>query len=58
MDQRLDYLVQNAGTSLHKAFDQTTEEELDRLRWVKWGKGVGLASSELFPTLPRSPAYP
>jgi NAD(P)-dependent dehydrogenase (short-subunit alcohol dehydrogenase family) len=28
---RFDYLVNNAGTSLHQAFDQTTEEELDQL---------------------------
>lgn len=29
--ERFDYLVNNAGTSLHKAFDQTTEDDLDTL---------------------------
>jgi NAD(P)-dependent dehydrogenase (short-subunit alcohol dehydrogenase family) len=29
--ERFDYLVNNAGTSLHKDFDQTTEEEFDAL---------------------------
>jgi NAD(P)-dependent dehydrogenase (short-subunit alcohol dehydrogenase family) len=29
--QRFDYLVNNAGTSHHNAFDKTTEEELDSL---------------------------
>jgi NAD(P)-dependent dehydrogenase (short-subunit alcohol dehydrogenase family) len=29
--ERFDYLVNNAGTSHHNAFDRTTEEELDGL---------------------------
>src|SRR5208283_4406385 len=36
---RFDYLVNNAGTSLHKAFDQTTEVELDEIYNIHF-KGV------------------
>jgi NAD(P)-dependent dehydrogenase (short-subunit alcohol dehydrogenase family) len=48
--ERFDYLVNNAGTSLHKAFDQTTEEELDRLYNVHF-KGVFLLTQKLLPLL-------
>jgi NAD(P)-dependent dehydrogenase (short-subunit alcohol dehydrogenase family) len=47
---RFDYLVNNAGTSLHKAFDQTTEEELDRLYNVHF-KGVFFLTQKLLPLL-------
>jgi NAD(P)-dependent dehydrogenase (short-subunit alcohol dehydrogenase family) len=45
-----DYLVNNAGTSLHKAFDQTTEEELDQLYNVHF-KGVFFLTQKLLPLL-------
>ena len=48
--ERFDYLVNNAGTSLHKAFDQTTEEELDRLYNVHF-KGVFFLTQKLLPLL-------
>src|SRR3984893_19211943 len=38
--ERLDYLVNNAGTSLHKNFDQTTEEELDKTYNVHFKRRV------------------
>jgi NAD(P)-dependent dehydrogenase (short-subunit alcohol dehydrogenase family) len=47
---RFDYLVNNAGTSLHKAFDQTTEEELDRLYNIHF-KGVFFLTQKLLPLL-------
>ena len=47
---RFDYLVNNAGTSLHKAFDQTTEEELDQLYNVHF-KGVFFLTQKLLPLL-------
>ena len=47
---RFDYLVNNAGTSLHKAFDQTTEEELDRIYNVHF-KGVFFLTQKLLPHL-------
>jgi NAD(P)-dependent dehydrogenase (short-subunit alcohol dehydrogenase family) len=47
---RFDYLVNNAGTSLYKAFDQTTEEELDRLYNVHF-KGVFFLTQKLLPLL-------
>jgi NAD(P)-dependent dehydrogenase (short-subunit alcohol dehydrogenase family) len=47
---RFDYLVNNAGTSLHKAFDQTTEEELDRLYNVHF-KGVFFLTQKLLPLI-------
>ena len=47
---RFDYLVNNAGTSLHKAFVQTTEEELDRLYNVHF-KGVFFLTQKLLPLL-------
>jgi NAD(P)-dependent dehydrogenase (short-subunit alcohol dehydrogenase family) len=48
--ERFDYLVNNAGTSLHKAFDQTTEEELDQLYNVHF-KGVFFLTQKLLPLL-------
>jgi NAD(P)-dependent dehydrogenase (short-subunit alcohol dehydrogenase family) len=45
-----DYLVNNAGTSLHKAFDQTTEEELDRAYHVHF-KGVFFLTQKLLPLI-------
>ncbi len=48
--ERFDYLVNNAGTSLHKSFDQTTEEELDRLYHVHF-KGVFFLTQKLLPLL-------
>ncbi len=44
--KRFDYLVNNAGTSLHKAFDQTTEEELDKVYNIHF-KGVFLLTQKL-----------
>jgi NAD(P)-dependent dehydrogenase (short-subunit alcohol dehydrogenase family) len=48
--ERFDFLVNNAGTSLHKAFDQTTEEELDQLYNVHF-KGVFLLTQKLLPLI-------
>jgi NAD(P)-dependent dehydrogenase (short-subunit alcohol dehydrogenase family) len=48
--ERFDFLVNNAGTSLHKAFDQTTEEELDALYNVHF-KGVFFLTQRLLPLL-------
>jgi NAD(P)-dependent dehydrogenase (short-subunit alcohol dehydrogenase family) len=48
--ERFDYLVNNAGTSLHKAFDQTTEDELDRLYNVHF-KGVFFLTQKLLPLI-------
>jgi NAD(P)-dependent dehydrogenase (short-subunit alcohol dehydrogenase family) len=47
---RFDYLVNNAGTSLHKAFDQTTEEELDEIYHVHF-KGVFFLTQKLLPLI-------
>jgi NAD(P)-dependent dehydrogenase (short-subunit alcohol dehydrogenase family) len=48
--ERFDYLVNNAGTSHHRAFDQTSEEELDRLYDVHF-KGVYFLTQKLLPLL-------
>jgi NAD(P)-dependent dehydrogenase (short-subunit alcohol dehydrogenase family) len=48
--ERFDFLVNNAGTSLHKAFDQTTEEELDHLYNVHF-KGVFFLTQKLLPLI-------
>ena len=45
---RFDYLVNNAGTSLHNAFDQTTEDELDTVYRVHF-KGVFFLTQKLLP---------
>jgi NAD(P)-dependent dehydrogenase (short-subunit alcohol dehydrogenase family) len=47
---RFDYLVNNAGISDHKAFDQTTAEELDNLYNVHF-KGVFLLTQMLLPLI-------
>jgi NAD(P)-dependent dehydrogenase (short-subunit alcohol dehydrogenase family) len=47
---RFDYLVNNAGQSLHKAFDQTTEAELDAIYNVHF-KGVYLLTQKLLPLI-------
>ena len=47
---RFDYLVNNAGTSLHKSFDQTTEAELDRIYNVHF-KGVFFLTQKLLPLI-------
>src|SRR5215467_1513502 len=44
--QRFDFLVNNAGTSHHKAFEKTTEEELDGLYNVHF-KGVFFLTQKL-----------
>ncbi len=43
---RFDYLVNNAGTSLHKNFAETTEEELDKVYNVHF-KGVFFLTQKL-----------
>jgi NAD(P)-dependent dehydrogenase (short-subunit alcohol dehydrogenase family) len=48
--ERFDYLVNNAGTSLHKNFDQTTEAELDSIYNVHF-KGVFLLTQKLLPLI-------
>jgi NAD(P)-dependent dehydrogenase (short-subunit alcohol dehydrogenase family) len=48
--QRFDYLLNNAGISHHRAFDQTTEEELDQLYNVHF-KGVYFLTQKLLPLL-------
>lgn len=48
--ERFDYLVNNAGTSLHKNFDQTTEEDLDNAYNVHF-KGVFFLTQKLLPLI-------
>lgn len=47
---RFDYLINNAGTSHHGAFDRTTEDELDALYNVHF-KGVFLLTQKLLPLI-------
>ena len=47
---RFDFLVNNAGTSHHNAFDKTTEQELDRLYDVHF-KGVFFLTQKLLPLI-------
>ena len=47
---RFDFLVNNAGTSHHAAFDKTTEEELDSLYHVHF-KGVFFLIQKLLPLI-------
>jgi NAD(P)-dependent dehydrogenase (short-subunit alcohol dehydrogenase family) len=47
---RFDYLVNNAGTSLHKAFDQTSEAEFDQIVNVHF-KGVFFLTQKLLPLM-------
>ncbi len=48
--ERFDYLVNNAGTSNHTAFEETTEEELDSLYAVHF-KGVFFLTQKLLPLI-------
>ncbi|HEX6565454.1 MAG TPA: SDR family oxidoreductase [Chthoniobacterales bacterium] len=48
--ERADYLVNNAGTSLHKDFVQMTEEELDAIYNVHF-KGVYFLTQKLLPLI-------
>jgi NAD(P)-dependent dehydrogenase (short-subunit alcohol dehydrogenase family) len=48
--ERFDYLVNNAGTSHHAAFDKTTEKELDSLYNVHF-KGVFFLTQKLLPLI-------
>ncbi len=48
--ERFDYLVNNAGTSLHKPFDQTTEADFDAIVNVHF-KGVYFLTQKLLPLL-------
>ena len=48
--ERFDYLVNNAGTSFHKNFDQTTEEELDKTYNMHF-KGVFFLTQKLLPLI-------
>jgi NAD(P)-dependent dehydrogenase (short-subunit alcohol dehydrogenase family) len=48
--ERFDYLVNNAGTSHHAAFEATTEEELDQLFNVHF-KGVFFLTQKLLPLM-------
>jgi len=48
--ERFDSLVNNAGTSLHKAFDQTKEEDLDKIYNVHF-KGVFFLTQKLLPLI-------
>jgi NAD(P)-dependent dehydrogenase (short-subunit alcohol dehydrogenase family) len=47
---RFDYLVNNAGTSLHNSFEQTTEDELDNVYRVHF-KGVFFLTQKLLPLI-------
>lgn len=48
--ERFDYLVNNAGTSNQMSFEQTTEEELDRLYNIHF-KGVFVLTQKLLPLI-------
>lgn len=48
--ERFDFLVNNAGTSLHKAFHETTEAELDAVYAVHF-KGVFFLTQKLLPLI-------
>ncbi len=48
--ERFDYLVNNAGTSLHKPFEQTTEAEFDQIVNVHF-KGVYFLTQKLLPLI-------
>ncbi|WP_059415856.1 SDR family NAD(P)-dependent oxidoreductase [Cupriavidus basilensis] len=47
---RFDYLVNNAGTSLHNAFAQTTEDEVDSIYRIHF-KGVFFLTQKLLPLI-------
>lgn len=48
--ERFHFLVNNAGTSHHQSFEQTTEEELDKLYNVHF-KGVFFLTQKLLPLI-------
>ncbi len=48
--EKFDYLVNNAGTSHHNAFESTTEEEFDQLYNVHF-KGVFFLTQKLLPLI-------
>ena len=48
--ERFDYLVNNAGTSHHNAFEKTTEEEMDSLYNIHF-KGVFFLTQKLLPLI-------
>jgi NAD(P)-dependent dehydrogenase (short-subunit alcohol dehydrogenase family) len=48
--ERFDYLVNNAGTGLHKPFEQTTEAEFDQIVNVHF-KGVYFLTQKLLPVM-------
>jgi NAD(P)-dependent dehydrogenase (short-subunit alcohol dehydrogenase family) len=48
--EKFDYLVNNAGHALYKSFDQTTEDEFDRIVAVHF-KGVYFLSQKLLPLI-------
>jgi len=48
--ERFDYLLNNAGTGLHKPFDQTTEAEFDQIVNVHF-KGVYFLTQRLLPLM-------
>jgi NAD(P)-dependent dehydrogenase (short-subunit alcohol dehydrogenase family) len=48
--ERFDYLVNNAGTSLHKSFADTTEADLDQIYNVHF-KGVFFLTQKLLPLI-------
>jgi NAD(P)-dependent dehydrogenase (short-subunit alcohol dehydrogenase family) len=48
--ERFDYLVNNAGTSLHQPFDQATEAEFDQIVNVHF-KGVYFFTQKLLPLI-------
>ena len=48
--ERFDYLVNNAGTSHGKSFEQTTEDELDQLYAIHF-KGVFFLTQKLLPLM-------
>jgi NAD(P)-dependent dehydrogenase (short-subunit alcohol dehydrogenase family) len=48
--EKFDYLVNNAGTSLHKSFEQTTEADLDQIYNVHF-KGVFFLTQKLLPLI-------
>ncbi len=48
--ERFDYLVNNAGVSLHKPFEQTSVDEMDRIYNISF-KGVFFLTQKLLPLL-------
>ena len=48
--ERFDYLINNAGTALHKPFEQTTEADFDQIVNVHF-KGVYFLTQKLLPLI-------